>query len=128
MLGCGRIVLDFHSQSAYVDINYLLFAEVVAAPDFFENIRSRKRRVLVCEKVFHYLELDLREFYRDAVLGKCPVPHIEFKLAGGYNIRVGAVRKPGAHLYAAIEHIDASHEFRRRKRLCDIVICAYEQS
>ena len=110
MLGCGRIVLDFHSQSAYVDIDYLLFAEVVAAPDFFKDIRSRKRRVLVGEKVFHYLELDLCEFYRDTILGKRPVSHIEFKLAGGYNIRMGAVRKPGAHLYAAIEHIDASSD------------------
>lgn len=34
MLGCGRIVFNFHSQSAYVDIDYLLFAEVVATPDF----------------------------------------------------------------------------------------------
>ena len=76
MLRVGGVVLDFHSESADININYFFFPEIVLSPNSVENIGSVKGYIGVGKKLFNYLELNLCEFGVSAFFIKGTPPEI----------------------------------------------------
>ena len=94
IVGILRVVLNFQPQAADIDIDYLLLAVVIAAPDGVEDIGAAQCRPGVCKEILHKLKFNLSQLYVDIVFGKRPVPEIQAELAE-LNDVVGHCRRAG---------------------------------
>src|SRR5699024_4442317 len=65
----GRIVLDFDAQAADVDVDDLELADIVMAPDHFQDVVPRQRTADIGHKCFEDAVLDLGQLDLHAILG-----------------------------------------------------------
>ena len=130
-LGIFAVILDFFTNPVDMYHNCGAVPRIFISPDFFKKLLSGKHNVWIqCQKLQQF-KLPVGKFNFSVTL-------INF-LAIDKNPKISDPdfrRRLFFTLFYLLQHsvmltdigIDSGHQFRRIKRFCNIIVCAYAQS
>ena len=130
MGGVAGLVLHLHAQAADVHIHDLYVAEVVLAPDPFQDLFAHQRSARVAKEQLHDLELHLRQLNGLTGLQQHAAVLVQHELAAGQRAQWGV---PVAVLLLGADH-PAAQRLHTRQQLADaeglghVIVCADGQT
>ena len=130
MLRAAGLVLDLHAQAADVHVNDLHIAEIIFAPDTFQDFFTHQRGTRIAEEQLHNLELDLRQVDGLAGLVQNAALFVQHKRAADQLLRLlgGPGGSTAAAVDAAGQRLQTRDQLRHRKRLRNVIVCADGQA